>query len=207
MTIFNSIEYAIGRLLINQKGRDKGLFFNGPAFTSTPEPTFTVTSPNCGPSNSHMDEEYSGYGKDQFPELSWEKPSPNVAEYVLIIEDPDAPLPMPITHGLFYAIPGDKILITHVDLDVLKVKGKEKHLKGGFRLGKNILSSVYGGPKPPLGHGVHRYFYTLVALKELLDTSKMSPVATKKEIAEAIQGKIIGWGQWIGLFERKWESL
>ncbi|KAF2635292.1 PEBP-like protein [Massarina eburnea CBS 473.64] len=203
MTIYKSIEYAVGRLLINQKGRDKGLFFKSPAFTSTLEPTFTVTSPTCGPSNSHMDQEYSGYGKNQFPELSWEKPSPDVAEYILVVEDPDAPLPTPITHGIFYAIPGNKTLITHADISVLEAKGKEKHLKGGFRQGKNINGSIYGGPKPPFGHGVHRYFYTLVALKEPLDTNRMSPVATKKEIAEAIQGKVVAWGLWIGLFERK----
>ncbi|OCL09898.1 PEBP-like protein [Glonium stellatum] len=205
MGIPNSIEYCFGRLLINQKGRDKGLFCKTPAFASIPEPTFTVTSPDCGPSNSHMKEEYTGYGKGRFPELAWQKPSSDVAEYVLIIEDPDAPIPMPVTHGLFYAIPGDRTLFTHDDISVHKVVGKEKHLKGGFRLGKNILGSVYGGPKPPLGHGVHRYHYTLVALKEPLDTSKMSALATKKEIAEAIQGKMIGWGLWIGLFERKLE--
>ena len=207
MAISDYIIYTLGRLLINQKGHDKSLFFKNPVFTSMPEPTFTITSPDCGPSNSHMGLEYTGYGKDQFPELTWEKPSPDVAEYVLIVEDADAPLlPTPITHGLFYAIPGDKTRITHADFDVHEVKGKEKHLKGGFRLGKNIIGSVYGGPKPPIGHGEHRYFYTLVALKEPLDTSNMSPLATKKEITEAIQGKIIGWGLWIGLFERKWES-
>lgn len=205
MGIANSIQYGVGRMLINQKGRDKGLFFKTAPFASMPEPTFTITSTDCGDSNSHMKEEYTGYGKDRFPELSWKKPSAEVVEYVLIVEDPDAPLPMPITHGLFYAIPGDKTSITHDDLTIDKVVGKEKHLKGGFRLGKNIIGSVYGGPKPPLGHGVHRYFYTLVALKAPLDTKTLSPLATKKEIGEAMEGKMVGWGQWIGLYERKWE--
>jgi len=206
MSIFSSVEYYLGRLLINQKGHDKGLFCKTPAFASMPEPTFTVTSPDCGPSNSHMKEEHTSYGKDRFPELAWEKPSPDVVEYVLIVEDPDAPLPMAITHGLFYAIPGDKTLITHDDISVREVVGKEKHMKGGFRLGRNINGSVYGGPKPPLGHGVHRYHYTVVALNEPLDTSKMSASATKKEIATAIEGKMAGWGLWVGLYERKREE-
>jgi len=197
------LEYYLGRLLYNSRGHDSGLFFKTPAFKSMPEPTFTVKSADCGPSNSHMQDEYTGYGKDRFPELSWEKPSHNVAQYVLIVEDPDAPLPWPVTHGLFYAIPGDKTIITHDDIAVEREAGKAKHLKGGFRVGKNILGSVYGGPKPPSGHGVHRYFYTLVALKEPLDASKMSPLATRAEIAKAIDGKMIGWGQWIGLYERK----
>lgn len=205
MGIFDYVEYGLARLLINQKGRDGGLFMKTSAFANMPEPTFTIDSPDCGPSNSHMNKEYTGLGQNRFPELTWQKPSADVAEYVLISEDPDAPLPTPVTHGLFYAIPGDKTAITHDDLSMDKVVGAEKHLKGGFRLGKNIRGTVYGGPKPPLGHGVHRYFFTLVALKEPLDKSKLSAVATKKEIAEAIEGKIVGWGQWISLFEQKWE--
>lgn len=205
MGVADYFMYGLGRLLINQKGRDKGLFLKTPIFESMPEPTFTIQSPDCGPSESYVSEEYTGYGEDRFPELAWKKPSPDVAEYLLIVEDPDAPLPTPITHAIFYAIPADKTLITNDDLAVDKVMGKERHLKGGFRCGKNIINSVYGGPKPPLGHGSHRYFYTLVALKEPLDKTKLSPVATKKEIGNEIKGKVIGWGLWIGLYERKWE--
>lgn len=205
MGIGDYFMYGLGRLLINQKGRDKGLFFKTPVFATLPEPTFTIESSELGPSESHFKEEHTGYGKDLFPELHWQKPSPDVVEYVLIVEDPDAPLPTPITHGLFYAIPGDKTSLTHEDIALDKTVDKEKHLKGGFRLGKNINGSIYGGPKPPLGHGVHRYFYTLIALNEPLDKSKLSSVATKKEINDAIQGKMTGWGQWIGLYERKWE--
>ncbi|KAF2805369.1 PEBP-like protein [Mytilinidion resinicola] len=196
------IEHAIGRLLINQKARDSGLLSATPAFASQPSPTFTITSPDCGPSNSHMADLYTGYGADRFPSLTWQPP-PDVAEYVLIVEDPDAPIPWPVTHGLFYAIPGNKTAITHADLSVRDVVGKAKHLAGGFRLGKNIRGSVYGGPKPPLGHGVHRYHYTLVALGEPLDAGAMSAVATKKEIAGAMEGKVVGWGVWVGLYERK----
>jgi hypothetical protein len=29
-------------------------------------------------------------------------------------------------------------------------------------------------------------------------------VATKDELKEAIKGKIIGYGVWIGIFEHKW---
>ncbi|ROV95876.1 hypothetical protein VSDG_05194 [Cytospora chrysosperma] len=72
--------------------------------------------------------------------------------------------------------------------------------------GVNDRQKVNGGPKRPLGYGVHRYFYTLVALDEPLDTTKLSPVATKKEIGEEIKAKMVGWGLWIALYERKWEN-
>ena len=78
-------------------------------------------------------------------------------------------------------------------------------MKGGFRLGKNIRGTVYSGPRPVMGHGAHRYYYQLIALKEPVDVENMSAMATKKELSEEIVGKVAGWGVWIGIFERKWE--
>ena len=69
---------------------------------------------------------------------------------------------------------------------------------------KNIQGAHYGGPKPVIGHGVHRYFYQLVALREPVDTGKMAKV-TKDGLGRAIVGNVLGWGQWIGTYERKWE--
>jgi hypothetical protein len=44
----------------------------------------------------------------------------------------------------------------------------------------------------------------VVALKEKLDTSKMSPIAKNAELAKQIEGKVLGWGEWMGVSERKW---
>lgn len=205
MGIPQSVEYGLGRLLINQKGRDAKLFTNGPAFANFPEPTFAIDSPDCGTSHSVMKAQYTGIGDDRFPELRWSPPPVDVEEYLLVVEDADAPLPMPITHGLFYRIPASKTEITDDDVQLLDPASTDKVLKGGFRLGKNALGSVYGGPKPVLGHGSHRYFYQLIALKEPVDAEKLSAMATKKELSVEIMGKVAGWGLWVGTFERKWE--
>lgn len=78
-------------------------------------------------------------------------------------------------------------------------------LKGGFKYGKNRRGNIYIPCKPLLGHGAHRYFFTLVALREPIDNTKLSEVATIEEVAKAIEDKIVGWGEWIGVYERKWE--
>jgi phosphatidylethanolamine-binding protein (PEBP) family uncharacterized protein len=205
------IIYGLAKLLYNQRGRDAKLFTKRPAFADFPEPTIDVTSPDCGPSNSTLKVEYTQYGADRFPELEWTPPpaiaaAGKVKEYLLVNEDPDAPIPNPPVHCLFFKIPPTTTRITHEDamLDREKcgAKGKKFVLKGGFRASKTILGKHYGGPRPPVGHGPHRYFYEVVALKEPLEG--LSEMPTRKEVSDAIVGKVLGWGVWVGVFEKVW---
>lgn len=206
MGILSYIEYGLSWLFFNFKGRDEKLFTKGPAFANFPEPTMTVTSPDCGPSGSVMKPEYTQVGDDRFPEIHWSTPSAEVKEYILICEDPDAPLPTPIYHGIFYAISPHTTKLTASDIELVKVEGKEEASpKGGFRFIKNRRGKHYAGPKPLLGHGSHRYFYQLIALNEPLDLAALGEKVTKDQLAAAIVGKVVGWGHWVGSFERKWE--
>ena len=76
-------------------------------------------------------------------------------------------------------------------------------VKGGFRCLKNYKKSHYEGPRPLLGHGPHRYFYQLVALREPVDLGKLKPKVTKNGLGAAIVGNVIGWAEWVGVYERK----
>ena len=206
MGLLDYVEYCLSWLFLNFKGRDAKLFTKGPAFADFPEPTITITSPDCGPSGSVMKPEYTQVGASRFPEFQWPTASAEVKEYILICEDPDAPLPTPIYHSLFYAIPPHTSKITASDIELVKVDGKgEASPKGGFRFVKNMRGKHYVGPKPLLGHGPHRYFYQLIALNEPLDLATLGEKVTKDQLAAAIMGKVVGWGNWVGSFERKWE--
>ncbi|KAK6380267.1 uncharacterized protein PV06_05577 [Exophiala oligosperma] len=219
---FNYLEYFLGRLLSSNRGRDSKLWINDRSLFEEGIPqNITVTCPEIGPSNSVMPVEYSAYGTSRFPTLTWNIDTSStgasngienrIKEYVILVEDPDAPLPLVPNHGLFYAIPATKTTVTADDV-VLDTKPAvtasvegAKYLRGGFRLGKNLRGTIYAGPRPPLGHGPHRYFYQVIALDQALDVDEMKPVATKAELEVAIKGKIVGYGVWIGVFERKWE--
>ena len=149
-----------------------------------------------------MQEEYTQLGRERFPQLKW-TPGPlgaQIKEYLIICEDPDAPLPTPITHGLYWAIPGEA---TEFGGDAIKKDGDVKGI-AGYKVGKNRKGTVYLGPRPVLGHGEHRYMFDVVGLNEKLDASKLSEIATKEELSKAIEGKVVGWGRWMGTFERKW---
>jgi hypothetical protein len=49
-------------------------------------------------------------------------------------------------------------------------------------------------------------FFTIVALSEPLDKAMLKKRATRDEIAEAIQGKVLAWGKWVCVAERTWSK-
>jgi phosphatidylethanolamine-binding protein (PEBP) family uncharacterized protein len=192
------VEGCLGTLLSSQKGRDAKLLTNTAPFTSFPDPTIPITSPDCGPSGSALAVEYTQLGSNRFPLLKWPAHR-DVKEWLIIVEDPDAPLPSPIVHGLYLAIPGS---VTEFGGENVDANGDVKAVKG-YRVGKNRPGTVFAGPRPVLGHGVHRYMFDVIGLREPL--VGLGDGATKEEVGKAIEGKVIGWGRWMGTFERRWE--
>ncbi|EXJ96111.1 hypothetical protein A1O1_01237 [Capronia coronata CBS 617.96] len=213
MGVAKYIEWSLGQLFSGVRGHDDKLVTKSDLFTDVPQ-NIHVDSPEVGPSGSHMTLKHSLLGDNKFPHLKWTLASDagisqsDIKEYLLFVEDPDAPIPTPGTHAVYYAIPPTKMEIRPEDIDSDTSQGKgaggEKWLKGGFRLGKNLRGTLYTGPRPVLGHGEHRYFFEVVALKEKINTAEMSPLATKGEVMQQIRGKIIGWGVWVGRYENKW---
>ena len=207
------LEYAIGRLTSSFKFHDVKLFTRGPAFTDFPKPTLEISCPECGPSGSTMKLEHTQVGekeRNRFPELIWSRVE-GAKEYILLCEDADAPIPIAILHGLYYTIPATTTAVTAGDIDLVEGEHREAKngnglmVKGGFRYLKNIWGNHYEGPRPILGHGPHRYFYQLVALKEPLELEKLGPQLTKSGLAAATVNNVVGWGEWVGVYERKWE--
>lgn len=206
------IEVAASWLFKNARGRDDKSFYRRPALAGLPEPTVEITSPECGPgslaSPAQMGAEHSHDGAGRFPSLEWEVKEPGmgeVVEWLLVCEDPDAPLPTPIPHGIYGGIKPNKTNIEHSDLEV--VDDSKNLLKGGFHYGMCRRPVVYLPPRPLLNHGPHRYFFQIVALSEPLPKALLEakPQPTREQIAEEIEGKVLGWGLWAGQYERKWE--
>lgn len=205
------IESVLGRSLLSIRGHDTKLFTNTPAFRDHPEPTVSIASPECGASGSELQIHHTPLGENRFPQLRWDPPSSvneststGFAEYLLVVEDPDAPLPMPVVHGIYYAIPPSKTLLLPEDfVSVLEAKNT---LQGGFKFGQNRMKSIWGGPKPVLGHGLHRYMFQIVGLSSSIDGRYSSEIPTRSELEKAVDGKVVGWGMWIGTYERKLAS-
>lgn len=142
---------------------------------------------------------YTGKG-GLFPDIQWEPSSlDHLMEYLVVVEDPDAPLPEPVVHGIYYSIPNREHGITNKDLRPESDGKYNNLLVGGFRYGKNYVDSIYLGPSPPPGDGPHKYFYQVVGLNERLGLDSLGSKPSKDELASAVEGKVNGWGVWIGL--------
>ena len=76
----------------------------------------------------------------------------------------------------------------------------EGQLPGGAVEGRNDFNeSGYGGPQPPPGDGVHRYFFSLYALRE---PRGLAAGCTADDLRRAVVGKELARGVLVGTFER-----
>ncbi|CAI6328903.1 unnamed protein product [Periconia digitata] len=204
MWLLRMLEYCLGRLLYRRRGYDADLLIKSAPFAKTRNPTIPLTSPDCGASGAKLSDEYSAFGAGRIPTLKWPAASPNTKEYLFLAEDPDAPLGHSNVHGIYTSIPRTATSISPADLEVVKVEEDgTKVVKSGWRVGKNRRNAVYIPARPPRGHGPHRYYFVLVALREKLGHGELSKVPTKEEIVGAIDGKVEEWGVWAATYESK----
>jgi len=151
---------------------------------------FTIISSAFTPGGT-IDQLYTCDDRDISPPLSWENVPGGVKSFVLICDDPDAPVGTWV-HWVLYNIPGSARKLP----DGLSTAPK---LEDGSLQGKNDFGrSGYGGPCPPRGRP-HRYFFKLYALDTLLN---LSPGLRKKDILKAIAGHILGQAELVGKYGR-----
>ncbi|PWY89069.1 PEBP-like protein [Aspergillus heteromorphus CBS 117.55] len=187
------------------RNHDKNLICNSVAFKDHPEATINLESPECGLSGGILRDHHTCLDEDgqgKLPELRWNlPPTGQVAEFVLIVEDPDVPIPfMVFTHGLFFGIPATCLAAYNEDVEKnCNVDGRVTY--AGWHFVPNLLGSAYVGAAAPYGHGFHRYVFTIVALSEPLQFVKPDKV-TVGIMKAALVDKVLAWGQWVGHFKR-----
>ena len=121
------------------------------------------------------------------PPLKWENAPKETVSFVIIMDDPDAPVGN-WDHWLIFNIPAT---ITKLDEDL-------KTLPTGAQLGANSWDrSNYGGPCPP--DREHRYFFKVYALDIMLP---LEEGASKQEIEAAMEGHILAQAQLMARYDR-----
>ncbi len=137
--------------------------------------------------------EHTCEGDDLSPELAWSDVPEEAKTLALICEDPDAPNGTWI-HWVAYNIPAKLYGLPEGISD-------DEKLENGMMQGVNDFKNYgYGGPCPPHGHGIHRYFFRLFALDSKL---KLSPGATKTELLDAMEGHILEEAEYMGKYIRE----
>src|SRR5687768_2222550 len=106
--------------------------------------------------NGAIPKKHTGEGADVSPALSWTDPPAATKSFAVICHDPDAPLIKGSSYGYvhwaLYNLPASTTSLA---------EGAQ-----GGTLGINDDGNTsYNGPMPPTGHGMHRYYFWILALK------------------------------------------
>lgn len=144
-------------------------------------------------SDGRLAERHSADGGNISPPLSWTG-VPGAGAYALIVEDPDAPREQPFLHWMVWNIPGGETrLLEALPADRALVR------PAGAIQGRND-SGGYGwyGPKPPPGHGLHRYYFQLFALDEPLRMDADTPL---RDLVNALKAHTIAKGELVATYE------
>lgn len=133
---------------------------------------------------------HTGEGVDVSPQLAWSNVPEGTEQFAIVCHDPDAPLITPVQYGfvhwVLYNIPKS---VTSLE------EGVEAHTQGQSDFGK----LGYGGPMPPEGHGLHRYYFWVLAL----NSSDQQPGGLSMlDFFAAVEPNVIGMNRLVGSYQR-----
>jgi hypothetical protein len=134
---------------------------------------------------------HTGEGADVSPPLAWTDAPEGTRSFAVVCHDPDAPLVAAegtygFSHWVLYNIPASIGALPEGVTD--------------YTAGTNDFPATsYGGPMPPNGHGVHHYYFWVLALDAELD---LEPGLTLTELLARVEPHTIGMNRLVGTYER-----
>jgi len=157
--------------------------------------SFTLKSPAFADGDT-IPMKYTCDGDDVSPPLKWEKPPAGTHSFVLICEDPDAPLGTWV-HWVLFNIPAN---IRSLPENFSMPRNNIKDSRPGIIVeGINDFRQLgYGGPCPPAGP-FHRYFFKLYALNTAL---ALKTGALKSDVEAAMKDHVLAEAVIIGKYSR-----
>lgn len=124
------------------------------------------------------------------PALTWQGAPEGAKSFAVICHDPDAPLVQNGTYGfvhwLLYNLPASTNELA---------EGTDKGTAGVNDFGEQ----AYGGPMPPEGHGVHHYYFWVLALDTGLD---LPPGLKLHELLDKVEPHLLGMNRLVGTYQR-----
>ena len=133
---------------------------------------------------------YTCKGRDISPPLQWTEVPEGTESFVLILDDPDAPMGTWV-HWVYCNIPGS---VRELPEGVVKNVNPDS---GGIQGMTSFGRPGYGGPCPP--SGTHRYFFKLYALDVVISPGGN---AGKGEVLKSMKGYVLAETELMGTFRK-----
>lgn len=125
--------------------------------------TFTLSSNDLGGETTKT-QEFNGFGcsgDNQSPQLYWKNAPEGTKSFAITMYDPDAPTGSGFWHWVVFDIPANiNELVANAGNSKLNLAPK-----GAIQSKTDYGINGFGGPCPPVGHGLHQYIITVYALK------------------------------------------
>ena len=154
---------------------------------------FQLTSSDIKPhqmlANAQVYNAHGCSGQNISPQLSWAYAPQGTKSFAIVCHDPDAPRENGWYHWLVVNIPAE--------VHSIAAGG---HIKGALETLTSFNEKAYGGACPPVGHGVHRYNFTVYALD--VDSLDVKADSNPLEVEKVIQAHALGQATLTGLYER-----
>ncbi len=142
--------------------------------------------------NGFIPKKYTCDGMNVSPDLFWGEFPPDTKSFVIIMEDPDAPMGV-FTHWIVYDIP---YTVTALNENIQKTPVVNGYIKQGI----NDFGRIgYFGPCPPKGMP-HRYFIRIYALD--IPVLGLPPGAVRQDVLYKMEGHVIAQTHIVGLYGR-----
>jgi len=141
--------------------------------------------------------EYSAYGDNKSPDISWSDLPDGTMQLALVLDDPIPGMPQPFVHWVAYNIsPAAGMIPDNVSKDPA-VTGVEA-LDGMINGINGIRRAGYFGPRPP-DESLHAYHFRIYALDAKLN---LAEGLNKVDLLAAIEGHVLGTGMLMGHFKK-----
>lgn len=186
-------ELNLPPLTWNSKDRPRPVFVIHPSDAMADVQFTEVPFEESGPIPS----EYTCDGEDVSPPLAWTDPPAGTDSLVLIVDDPDAPVPGSFTHWVLFNLPPTTTALPrdYSDGDLRLEPDGPSPVEG-----VNDFGDVgYGGPCPP-GREEHRYVFFLSALDTTLSLDRG---ADPDEVTAAMDGHVLAKAEFVGTYQRR----
>lgn len=163
-----------------------------------PAQVMTLTT-SAWPDGGTIPAKYTQAGDEVSPPLAWSNVPEGVGSFVLVVRDLDAVTgggTDEVLHWMLWNIPGSAR-----SLPEGVPQGPE--LPDGTRQ-ISVTGPYYRGPGAPAAGPPHHYAFELYAIEGTIDVPAVgqSPAETRAAVLEAMAGRVLGKGAYIGLFKR-----
>lgn len=191
--MLEKIPSGAGRALSSVRAGPENLVFNDAVLADVPLRIDVLSAAFID--GGALPARFTSDGAGLSPPLEWRGAPLTTAELVLLVEDPDAPMPHPLVPAIAWKLHGARGSIDEGALSAEDGRRPDTPMGRNSHLARNYLP-----PDPPAGHGTHHYAFELFALD---CATQFESAPGRGPLIEMLKEHAIAKGMLVGTYARR----